>query len=119
MVENDLAKTVIQKVLTTTDLHKVKSIDYKLFSKIINQMILNQNNFDVVEMRHIKEKNKWDELERNLRLLIKFLKQEKQSFLKKIDRVLFEKSWLESENFELRDKLETLKLKAAQGKLHS
>ena len=116
-VGKDLSKTVIQKIITTADLHVVKNIDYKIFSKILNQLILNQDNFDAIGKQHSKERWKWEKLEMNLRMLIKYLKQEKQTLLKRIERVKFEKSWLESENFEIHDKLETLKLKVAQGEI--
>lgn len=47
--EFDISKATIQKLLTSTDLQKIKSIDLKLYNKLLFQLQTNQDNFDEIK----------------------------------------------------------------------
>lgn len=111
---DDLSRTVVQKVVTNTDLHKIKSVDGKLYSKLLLQFQLNQGNYDELRGGYERKLRQSSQLETRLRMVIKALKQQAEQLRRQAERTNFEKSWLEAENYELRDNLEIIKIRASQ-----
>jgi hypothetical protein len=58
----DISKAIIQKMLTSTDLQKIKSIDLKLYNKLLFQLQTNQENFDDIKEVYNKKIIKIEEV---------------------------------------------------------
>lgn len=103
----------LQKVITQTDLYKLKCISVSLHDKIAYQMKLNSESFQHQQSKFQKILLENCRTDKSLRLYIKFLKQKTFDLNKTIKRLNFEKEVAEAENYDLRDKLEVIKIKAA------
>lgn len=79
-------------MVTNTDLHKIKSVDGKLYSKLLLQFQLNQGNYDELRGGYERKLRQSSQLETRLRMVIKALKQQAEQLRRQAERTNFEKS---------------------------
>ncbi|CAI2381753.1 unnamed protein product [Moneuplotes crassus] len=101
-----------QKFLSNTDLHKIKTIDKRLHSKILEQMAINQDNFEYLKSNLLLKISTEKALSQKLSQTLKKLQSvesQNTDIHDQISQLAKDKEMLHEENCHLRDMVRTMK----------